>query len=422
MKVPASKPETASLESTYDEWYRHAGAHWEEAPGKSVLVAALSRCCPVEARLRLLDIGCGTGSFLDRIHREISPHWELHGIDFSGAAIALGQERFGHLHLVQGDGTEPPSPPIFDIVTCYGSWEHFPDPATAIAGAARALAPGGHVFAMIPALGVHRTDRDDEGWYADTDVPGSDTRQMQWNLRRSTWAQMFEDAGIHLFESSLAGSCGAHKPGVFFFGVKARSAKPRNAAGRETEPEAAAAFRELSRLATRMADDLVPQIESAGAIIAASLRDGGKVLACGNGGSAADAQHFVAELVGRLRRERPSMAAVSLTTDPSVVTAIANDYGYERVFARQVAGLGRAGDVLLAISTSGRSPNVIEAVREAANKDMSTIALLGKAQVTDLAGCDLAIHVPHGDGQRIQEGHAAILHAICTEVEKASTT
>ena len=419
----ASHPDTASQEAVYDGWYRHADrAHWEDAPGKCVLLAAMSRCCDPEAQLRLLDIGCGTGSFLDRIRCEVSRRWQLHGIDLSGKAIARGRARFGDLQLDHGDGANPDySPARFDVITCYGSWEHFPEPAAAIAGAARVLAPGGRVFAMIPALGVHRTDRDDEGWYEDTEVDGAEARQLQWNLRRGTWARMFEDAGIHLFEAPLAKSCGAHKPGVFFFGLKVRtaaSAESTDSANKTAATSASAsAFRELARLAARMATDLAPQVEAAGKMIAASLKRGGTVLVCGNGGSAADAQHFAAELVGRLRRERPSLPAISLCTDPSVVTALANDYGYEKVFARQIEGLGRTGDVLLVISTSGLSSNVVEAVRAGERKKLVTIALLGNTCPPELAGCDLSIHVPHDDGQRIQEAHAAVLHAMCSELE-----
>ncbi len=420
-KTPSNRPDSSELETVYDRWYREAGAaHWEDAPGKKVLLAALRNCCDAAARLRLLDIGCGTGSFLDRMRNQVSSRWELHGIDLSGTAIVQGRKRFSDLQLVQGDATRPAFPPAsFDVVTCYGSWEHFPDAAAAIAGAARILAPGGRAFAMIPALGIHRTDRDDEGWYEDTDVPGSETRQLQWNLRRPTWVRMFEQAGIYLFEDSLARSCGARKPGVFFFGLKVRgdaaSAPSPQAPESETPAEA---FRELGRLAVRMATDLVPVVENAAGMMAASLKRDRKILVCGNGGSAADAQHFVAELVGRLRQERRSLPAISLATDPSVVTALANDYGYERVFARQIEGLGRAGDVLLVISTSGRSPNVIEAVQTARQLRLTTIALLGAARVPELADCDLAVHVPHEDGQRIQEGHAAVLHAICSEIEK----
>ncbi len=414
-KTPSNQPDASELEAAYDRWYR------EDAPGKSVLLAALARCCDAGTPLRLLDIGCGTASFLARIRDRVSSRWELHGIDLSGHAIAQGRRRNGGLHLVQGDATRPAFPPAtFDVVTGYGSWERFPDAAEAIAGAGRILVPGGRVFAMIPALGIHRTDRDDEGWYEDTDVPGSDTRQLQWNLRRPTWSRMFEQASLHLFEGSLARSCGARKPGVFFFGLKVGSGEvaPVPVSEVPASETAAEAFLELSRLAASMATCLVPVLEDAASRMAACLRRGGKILICGNGGSAADAQHFAAELVGRLRQQRRSLPAISLSSDPSVVTALANDYGYERVFARQIEGLGRSGDVLLVISTSGRSPNVVEAVRTGRQRELATIALLGSTRVPELVDCDLAIHVPHTDGQRIQEAHTAILHAICTELEK----
>ena len=276
------------------------------------------------------------------------------------------------------------------------------------------LAPGGWVFAMIPTLGVHRTDRDDEGWYEDTEVPGHEHRPMQWNLRRETWAAMFEDAGIRLVEGSLAAESGAHKAGVFFFGVKVSG----SAGQAPEESPAEEAFRDLAHLASHLGHTLEPTIDAAAKHMAASLSGGGKILACGNGGSAADAQHFVAELVGRLRRERPSLPALSLSSDPSVVTAIGNDYGYDRVFARQVEGLGAAGDTLLAISTSGRSPNVIEALAAAREGGLSTVALLGGTGGPAAGAAETALVVDEVDTQRIQEAHTAILHALCESLER----
>jgi D-sedoheptulose 7-phosphate isomerase len=156
-----------------------------------------------------------------------------------------------------------------------------------------------------------------------------------------------------------------------------------------------------------------------GGRIAQALRDGGKVLAFGNGGSAADAQHLVAELVGRFRGERRGLAAVALTTDPSVLTAVGNDYGFEVVFRRQVEALGRRGDVALGISTSGRSRNVVEAVRAARAQELVTVGLTGGGG-GDLRGLvDYLIDVPHADTQRIQEVHAMVVHVLCQVVEEA---
>lgn len=217
-----SKDSKEKAGEIYDRWYEGNKAHWEEAPGKNVLIAALKACFPPESRLRLLDIGCGTGSFLARIYCEVSSHWELHGVDFSQVAIGHARHRHPNFHFVCDDATRLQyyDPGYFDIVTCYGSWEHFHEPRQAIAETSRVMAPLGWVFAMIPALGIHRNDRNDEGWYEDVEVAGCPERQLQWNFRRPTWVEMFERVGIYFFADSLAQSCGALKPGVFFFGLK----------------------------------------------------------------------------------------------------------------------------------------------------------------------------------------------------------
>jgi D-sedoheptulose 7-phosphate isomerase len=151
--------------------------------------------------------------------------------------------------------------------------------------------------------------------------------------------------------------------------------------------------------------------------IVVSLRAGGKVLVFGNGGSAADAAHTAAELVGRFRRERGGFAAVALTADPSVLTSIANDYGYERVFARQVEALGRSGDVALAITTSGQSPNVIRALEAARSLSLRTIALTGSAGGAAGRLADVHVNVPSSSTPRVQEVHRTLLHVICDLVE-----
>ncbi len=163
--------------------------------------------------------------------------------------------------------------------------------------------------------------------------------------------------------------------------------------------------------------------ESAGAVVAAAERlvaafaAGNKVLLCGNGGSAADAQHIAAELVSRFREERRALPAIALTTDSSILTAIANDYAFERVFARQVEALGQPGDVLVGISTSGNSRNVLAAMTAARARDMVCIGFLGNYGGTIGTHCDLAIVVPSADTPRIQEAQIAIGHIVCDLVE-----
>ena len=154
--------------------------------------------------------------------------------------------------------------------------------------------------------------------------------------------------------------------------------------------------------------------------ILASVTSGGKVLACGNGGSAADAQHFAAEFIGRYERERPELGAIALTTDSSIITAIANDYDFSVIFSKQVRALGVAGDVLLAISTSGNSANIIAAVEAAHAREMTVVALTGKGGGKIgalLRETDVHICVPHDRTARIQEVHLLTLHCICDGVD-----
>lgn len=156
------------------------------------------------------------------------------------------------------------------------------------------------------------------------------------------------------------------------------------------------------------------------AVMAECLRSGGKILACGNGGSAADAQHFSAELLNRFEVERPPLAAIALTTDTSTLTSIANDYSFDQVFEKQVQALGRRGDVLLAISTSGNSANVMRAMRAAANAGMHVVALSGRGggKMAGLLGpADVQICVPHEVTARIQEVHLLTLHCLCDGID-----
>lgn len=155
-------------------------------------------------------------------------------------------------------------------------------------------------------------------------------------------------------------------------------------------------------------------------LIADSLRMGGKLMLCGNGGSAADAQHFAGEFISRLTLQfpRPPLAALALTTDTSCLTAIGNDYGFDQVFARQVTALGRPGDVLIVISTSGRSENIVRAVRAAGAIRVPTVGLLGQGGGAVAPLVDVAIIVPSDDVQRIQEAHVTIEHVLCDLVER----
>jgi D-sedoheptulose 7-phosphate isomerase len=162
-------------------------------------------------------------------------------------------------------------------------------------------------------------------------------------------------------------------------------------------------------------DDIV----SVATRLAQCLRDGQKLLLCGNGGSAADCQHLAAELTGRFQSERPPLAALALTTDTSALTCIGNDYGFEDVFSRQVAALGRPGDCLIAISTSGRSPNLLRAAQAARERAMTVVGLLGRDGGSLAALCDHAVVVPGADTARIQEAHIFIGHAWCGLVEHA---
>ena len=150
------------------------------------------------------------------------------------------------------------------------------------------------------------------------------------------------------------------------------------------------------------------------------LLGNGKILACGNGGSAADAQHFAAELIGRFEMERQGLAAIALTTDSSILTAVANDYGYPAVFDRQVRALGQSGDVLLAISTSGNSANVIEAIHAAHDNDLHVVALTGKGggEIAELLrDTDIHICVPSERTARIQEVHLLAIHCLCDGID-----
>ncbi len=182
-----------------------------------------------------------------------------------------------------------------------------------------------------------------------------------------------------------------------------------------------AAFAEAARLHERASRHDARTVLAIATAVGRTLDAGGRVLACGTGGSAADAQHFAAELVGRFTKDRRALAAIALTTDTSVLTAVANDLGYERVFARQVEALGREGDVLVGISTSGRSANVLAAFAAAKTRRMTTVALTGRDGGALGASADLHVNVPSPLAARAQEVHRTLLHVICELVEAELT-
>lgn len=183
----------------------------------------------------------------------------------------------------------------------------------------------------------------------------------------------------------------------------------------------AAMLAESKRVIAAVNDDatLRAAVQRAAQACVASLRAGGKVLFAGNGGSAADAQHMAGEFVSRFMYDRPGLAAVALTTDTSILTAIGNDYGYDKLFERQVQALGRRGDVLVAYSTSGSSPNILRALEAARGAGVVTVGFTGNRGGPMGALCDILLAVPSAQTPRIQEGHLVLGHVLCGLVERA---
>ncbi len=181
-------------------------------------------------------------------------------------------------------------------------------------------------------------------------------------------------------------------------------------------------FHESAELKIQAASLLAGPIEQAVELMFSALSNGNKILACGNGGSAADCQHFSAQLVGRFERERLPLPVMALTTDTSILTAIGNDYSYQEIFSKQVQAFGQSGDVLLALSTSGNSANVIAAIEAALERDMRVVVLTGKgggAMAKLITDADVHICVPHDRTARIQEIHLLTIHCLCDGIDVA---
>ena len=184
----------------------------------------------------------------------------------------------------------------------------------------------------------------------------------------------------------------------------------------------AATLREAAHLHETAARESAGSVAAAVETLSAALGSGGKVLIFGNGGSAADAQHFACELVGRFLRERQALAAIALTTDASTMTAVANDYGFDRVFVRQIEALGRPGDVAIGISTSGSSANVLAGVQYAKSRGLKTVAFTGGNGGPIGAAADVHVNVPHALTPRVQEVHRTLIHAVCDQIERELAT
>ena len=181
-------------------------------------------------------------------------------------------------------------------------------------------------------------------------------------------------------------------------------------------------FEQSIKTKQQAAEVLPASIDAAGQLMVTALLDERKILCCGNGGSAGDSQHFSSELLNRFERERPSLPAIALTTDTSTLTSIANDYSYNEVFSKQIRALGNAGDILLAVSTSGNSANVIQGIQAAHDRGMKVVALTGKDggnMASLLASDDVEVRVPSNSTARIQEVHLLVIHSLCDYIDRA---
>jgi len=364
---------------------------------------------------RVLDVGCGLGFFLSGV----AQGWEKHGVEVSAYAAERAR-RWGDIHHGDLESAEYPDA-HFDVVVMHHVIEHIPDPARALCEARRILRPDGLLIMATPDFDSGCARHFGERYrllHDPTHITLFSNESMHRFLRDHGF--VIEEVDYPFFETgyftgeNLLRLLDTDRVSPPFYGnfMTFYCRRPASNATRD-------ALLALARTATAVACTLDEATERAGAAVAERLVAGGTVLVCGNGGSAADAQHFAAELVGRMCCERRPLPAIALSSDPSIVTALGNDYGYDQLFARQVEAYGRRGDVLIAISTSGRSRNVLAALEVARRQGMLTIALVGGGGDASLDESAHCLRVPGPDTQRVQEVHMALLHALCARVEQA---
>jgi CMP-N,N'-diacetyllegionaminic acid synthase len=362
---------------------------------------------------RMLDVGCGLGFLLSGI----PDGWEKHGVEVSAFA-AERAGAYGTIH--HGDLASAAYPTAhFDLVVMHHVIEHVDDPSSVLQEVLRVLKPGGKLILGTPDFDGAMARRFGENYrllHDPTHVSLFSNDSMHRFLRDH--ALVIEHVDYPFFETrhftpeNLQRLFDTSQKSPAFYGsfMTFYCTKPIHADVRSS-------FIALRQMADIVATSLDQIIVDAGACLAECVTGGGKVLACGNGGSAADAQHFVAELVGRLKIERAPLPAISLSSDPSVVTCLANDYGYDELFARQVRAFGRPGDVLVAISTSGKSPNVLKAAHAARELGVRVVSLIGEKGDALAALSDYCIRIPTTTTQTIQELHMAVLHVLCAAID-----
>jgi CMP-N,N'-diacetyllegionaminic acid synthase len=363
---------------------------------------------------RILDVGCGLGFLLSGV----ADGWEKHGVEVSGFAAERAAQ-YGQIH--HGDLASAKYPDAhFDVVVLHHVIEHVDEPLALLRETLRILKPQGRLVLGTPDFDGAMARRFGEKYRLlqdPTHVSLFTNESMHRALRDSGFVVDHVDYPFfetrHFTPENLNRLHDTSQMSPAFYGsfMTFYCTKPRHAATRSS-------FVQLRRATEVLLETLDEQIAQAGKALGEAIARGNKILAAGNGGSAADAQHFVAELVGRFKMERRSLPGISLSSDPSIVTCLGNDYGYDQVFARQVQGFGQRGDVLIAITTSGKSPNILNAIKAARQMGMMVVSLSSERGAALRALSDHCIVVPSSDTPTIQELHMAVLHVFCTSIDE----